>query len=355
MEKKRNVNIDAIKIIAATLICFHHFQQVFRKAYPYPTVNFYFGKYMDFSLMVAVFFFISGLLMVEGLNARPIKTIKGALHGFAKKIFRLIPYTFVPNLLSAILCFKIFDISGEGYALINHTPTEWMRYFTTTWQGWGAPLDMPNGPVWFLCSLLQCYMLMYTIVLLTRGHETLRPIIFCAVSIMSALILNKSITCTIFSVATLRGGIAFFSGAMFYGIIEWLKNRTERARINIGIILLVDVFIISVTGMLSIDHFFFSVLGLCVVCYVLAPSIVAAASTLPQLKWRHLEFLSGASYEVYLWHVPIYQFAKYVLLLNGAQMTDNRMAMVVLAVFAWCVACVIYKYIELPLRKKILV
>ena len=70
MSRKSDIWLfDIIKPVAATLIVFHHYQQVFKCVFP--GINFYDG-FFNFGYFVELFFMISGFLTLYTFRA-PLK------------------------------------------------------------------------------------------------------------------------------------------------------------------------------------------------------------------------------------------------------------------------------------------
>ena len=67
---KRNIQgFDILKIVSATLIVFHHYQQVFKVRFN--GINFYDGAF-NFGYLVELFFIISGILTLYSDKAGDI-------------------------------------------------------------------------------------------------------------------------------------------------------------------------------------------------------------------------------------------------------------------------------------------
>ncbi len=62
MADKRVYSLDALKIIAATLIVFHHYQQFTETEFKY--INFYSGSFY-FGRLVELFFLLSGFFTYQ--------------------------------------------------------------------------------------------------------------------------------------------------------------------------------------------------------------------------------------------------------------------------------------------------
>ena len=65
MDYKRNTTIDLMRIIGATLIVLHHYQQGTKMAFPY--FQFFNGKF-NFGYVVEMFFVISGMMAYRSIK-----------------------------------------------------------------------------------------------------------------------------------------------------------------------------------------------------------------------------------------------------------------------------------------------
>lgn len=64
MDKKRNVAIDLLRVIAATLIVLHHYQQGVDITFEH--IKFYGGTF-NFAYLVELFFLISGVMVYKSV------------------------------------------------------------------------------------------------------------------------------------------------------------------------------------------------------------------------------------------------------------------------------------------------
>jgi peptidoglycan/LPS O-acetylase OafA/YrhL len=74
---------------------------------------------------------------------------------------------------------------------------------------------------------------------------------------------------------------------------------------------------------------------------------------LPQVKCDIIKKAGSISFEVYLWHVPLYGLLLTVLAIKGRVIQRSYITMILFCVIAWIVAIVIYCGIEKPLTNKI--
>ena len=72
MDKKRNVAIDLLRVIAATLIVLHHYQQGVDITFEH--IKFYGGTF-NFAYLVELFFLISGVMVYKSVldDSQPFK------------------------------------------------------------------------------------------------------------------------------------------------------------------------------------------------------------------------------------------------------------------------------------------
>ena len=99
-------NLDAIKIIAAIGIVFHHYQQLTSVKLG-GGIEFYGGKFV-FGYLVELFFVISGFL-----TAFTYSDNQGFIRWMYKKIERVFPYAFVACLFCLLSALVYYQAFGE--------------------------------------------------------------------------------------------------------------------------------------------------------------------------------------------------------------------------------------------------
>ena len=116
MDKKRNVAIDLLRVIAATLIVLHHYQQGVDITFEH--IKFYGGTF-NFAYLVELFFLISGVMVYKSVLDDHI-TFKEFM---SRRTNRIIPLLAISVFVETILRY-INDSVGYCDKCIR-TPVNW--------------------------------------------------------------------------------------------------------------------------------------------------------------------------------------------------------------------------------------
>ena len=153
---KRLCGLDFLKIAATILIVFHHYQQIVGTAYGADvfSVNF------DLSLMVELFFIISGYLMY-----RYIGLIESGLsfpQFYIKRFLRFFPILTICAITMTVFAYLYKSLYGEFYFGVD-TYSLWTILITSLGiqEGWGITNPGINNPTWYISYLMLCYIFFY--------------------------------------------------------------------------------------------------------------------------------------------------------------------------------------------------
>ena len=146
----------------------------------------------------------------------------------------------------------------------------------------------------------------------------------------------------LFRISNIRGYGSFFTGCT---LCRYWQHRTGKS------VFITDIALWALTAA------GFLILGLSswyVLTYFFFPAMILSALLLPQLKSDAVKTAGAISFEVYLWHVPLYGLFLTVFTAAGMKLTHSYLTMFVFtaAICVW--AAGIYALIEKPLTKKLL-
>ena len=152
MDKKRNVAIDLLRVIAATLIVLHHYQQGVDITFEH--IKFYGGTF-NFAYLVELFFLISGVMVYKSVLDDHI-TFKEFM---SRRTNRIIPLLAISVFVETILRY-INDsiINNVGFSrdlldiVINALGLQSIGLIQT---------ESINQPTWYLSVLLLCYVWLF--------------------------------------------------------------------------------------------------------------------------------------------------------------------------------------------------
>ena len=327
-------NLAIIKIVAATIIVFHHFQQVF--SVQFGGIEFYGGSF-NFGYLVELFFLVSGFLVEYRL--RDDRTfMKYIIH----KLKRYYPFAIIACIFSLIIALIYYTILGKPQFDLNYDFFTVIASIFLFHSGWIIEFSPAiNNPTWYLCVLTICYMVFYFINKISnkKVKNTIPFIISVAMVPSYYVITHWSISIPFFHLMNIRGYASFFLGI---GICFLYKNLQKRTIIFIDVIL----------GVLSIGvAVFLKAFNWYIFTYMFYPMIVFLALIIPQLNNHSITKLGEISFEVYLWHVPIMAILNLIIDVTKIEISYSYLVMLCLCLFIWIWSTMIYYIVQNPLSK----
>lgn len=213
--KERYDNLDLLKALAAVLIVFHHYQQVFHVTFD--GINFYGGSFY-WGNLVELFFMISGFVM-----AVSDRKGKNVFQKFLRKCIRIYPSTILACTALIIIVYIGYFITGEFIS----TSTDFTNIMTVIssylliFSGWFLSIGLGiNNPTWYLCILLLCYLIYFAIEVISEKAHLNRNILYLIVFWFSLLgkHFGKSLP-WFFTHQNQRGYTCFFLGVLLYNLV----------------------------------------------------------------------------------------------------------------------------------------
>jgi peptidoglycan/LPS O-acetylase OafA/YrhL len=258
---------------------------------------------------VDIFLVISGYLMQKLYAAQ---LIRGNVNNFyQRRIARLIP-TFLIVQLVVFVVFMLISLPFERALIARQFLWGFLGlsnvYYWTTNSYFSSDILSPSLNFWSLALELQFY-LIFPILCILNQKKRLRLFVMVGLfAILSYLIGHVSPT-TSFYLLPARVW-EFLAGALFFEVSQYPFKNTYvgilRSR-PLGYFLLASMstFIITIrTSQFNLQMLVVSILGLLLIFQV---DLKFTSSIVQQpIKW-----ISDYSYEIYLWHLPIFVFFSY--------------------------------------------
>ena len=278
MEKKRLYNLDIIKIVAATFIVFHHYQQV--SGTSFNGLNFYGGR-IFWGYLVELFFMISGFL-----SAMTIKYNDKISKLILKKVSRLIPMAFLAVLSNFIISVLYKNLTGKLLFDESYSAIQVITSLLLLNQGWIVEFfPAINNPIWYLCVLMWVSILYTFIKYIVKDNnktELLISFSFVVLGIVGWRInIKYGFDLPFLHASDFRGYAAFFMGVCLYRIFCQLGERNT-SFISAGLV------IVSLVGMRILGYSNWYVLVV-----FLFPSILLLAVSIPQICIPNIELWGG--------------------------------------------------------------
>ena len=205
-----------------------------------------------------------------------------------------------------------------------------------------------NNPLWYVCVLIQCYVLYYFIEwILTKFKftdiERFRFIVYVALLMICMGLYYMGIL----NEASFRGCISFSIGILLCSIDRLLKNRiciNRKSKRWFGIILV--SIIISCSGLV--------IIGLnqrWVLQFFLFPILVLSVANTNFPRVKIISELGDISFDLYILHYPLMVLVQLVSTIACFNMNHSYITMCVFLLFSWVIAWLIWKYLDLPIRR----
>lgn len=328
MDSKQKIpGFDILKIVAATLIVFHHYQQVFEVSF-YP-VNFYGGK-LVFGYLVELFFVISGFLTLYSNKVCGGGTARRFIH----KLLRIYPMATIACAFTLI----VNSVQAEIASLWN-TKTLCAN-FLLIFSGWPYFSMMGiNNPTWYLCVLIQCYLAFYLIEWMS-GKLKINRVWFDGAMVILVFGLYRF---NLVADSTYRGIGAFSVGLILCGV----KDKVPKKKwIPIALLASSVALLVVFPSQQRRIATFIAFPALVILCVWWKGKISEKAEKL-------MELLSKMSFEVYIWHYPMMALEQMLLKISGYEFCRSYLTMIVFALVVWLLAYPLYKYIEVPINRTI--
>ncbi len=344
--------LDLLRFIAAVLILFHHYQQVF--GIRFSNINFWGGR-INVGFLTELFFMISGFLTVMSTKGKPqgYWSIRNCLKAWLHRMVRIYPMAVLACLSYLMMAYLYRRMTGAwpddlcDYSDLKTIAASLLLLFC------GIPglyMIGINNPAWYLCILLLCYHVFFFIKFLTDRYR-LREIWFFAGMILLAEYGLKIRFVWIFFMGNARRGyIAFFLGVLLAVICARLKRNTVKKICKA----LDAVTVLSALALLISGRWEKAVeLQYQLEVYYLYPLLLLNIFSFDNIEYKPIRRLGEISFEIYLWHAPMFVFLKIVLAGLAVPLPEGPVIMILTALTVTLWAIPMAYCLEKPLAAKL--
>jgi len=292
MINKRIYSLDVLRIIAAAMIVMHHYQQI---------TNSYFGgryNFRAFSVVVEFFFFLSGLVAYKYAKGEPL----GFWPYIKKKALRLLPLVAITSVAYEVLLVIYNNVCKTEWLLGNDISLWGLLLNCLGMQcGWFFQNPGVNNPAWYVSVLLLCYVIYWLLDTWSRKKQIPGNILYLVMVILGVVIWVLDWNLPFLNVYAARGYYSFFLGLLLS------RNLKER---KIGPLWMVVFILLLIALYLGLDwsrivqlevHNFV----LLFLCYPVIVLLFISEPVKRILDFKIFGILGAATYDVYLWHVPM--------------------------------------------------
>ena len=337
--KQRIYTLDICKIVLTVLVVFHHFQQI--TGVVYEGVNFY-GGTIDMYPILELFFMISGFMCAPAIG-KMLDESFGKY--FIKKAIRIYPMVAITMITGAIIMFSYFRMTGTWF--FDIAVTYWRTFSSMLLLTTGGPINNGlslNPPLWYLCVLIYCYVLLYFIVWLCKKLQVNHLVGAGVMVIVGSCVVEYGVAFPFFTEETGRGYSAFFLGIIIYSMWEKLSHKA------------LTIYGFAMTALCAFGYLFkFEYIQgnhRAVMAYMLWPALMFVS--LSTARFFHLKIwsiLAAISFEVYIWHFIGLAFLMFISVKFGLVFPNPMHLMVEFLLVLWVFAAVVYYLVEKPLTK----
>lgn len=347
--KRRNLDtLDLIKGLSAIFIVFHHYQQSFNCVFQGP--NFYGGR-INFGYLVEMFFIISGFL--TALTTREsVEDFRQLFRSFSHKLKRIYPMTTIVLLFT--LSVKSIDATILGdYGKLQEmwSAKAILANFLLLFRGWpGLSMMGWDNPLWYLCILIQCYLVFYGIRLICGAltNNSKNEFQRGASSILWIFVITVlTVFRKLVEIDVYRGIQAFGIGVCCYQAyiqISKKENRNTKPQVISAILIGIIVFTAVLTALFPKMQREVLIVG------VFIPTLVLA---LLHGEWRseRSALFGKISFEVFIWHAPMMALVKLVFhCLDISSFHHSYLTMSIFALMILLFSWIMYSKVEVKLN-----
>ncbi len=329
--------ISFLKILGSIIIIFHHYQQVFDCRFG--GINFYGGRFY-FGNFVELFFLISGFLTVY-----TTRESRNLLQSLFHKLIRLYPVPLIACIFTLLLKTINAYTLGDGAAMSSlWNVRNLMLNFFLLFRGWPKLEIMGiNNPTWYLCCLIQCYLLYYIILFISRKLHISEQFLFALLFAVNFLLRDKSVV----TQDGFRAIESFYFGILIYCVINsTFREVSDRFHVDLRFCMFcIPALVFSLLRIngVTIEQRDYALFGI-------FPFFVLLAYALQNFHSRLIATAGQITFSVYVWHFPFMYLLKLCLRLFGISFSHTYLTMTAVMMLIWAVSFVLFKTVEIPVN-----
>lgn len=349
-EKGRYVGLDFLKAVAAVLIVMHHYQQ--EAGAVFATFNFYPASDSQFNIgmLTILFFMISGFLTEQQeLGEAESEMEKSLPSKFWHKCLRIYPMAVLSccaYVLIGVLDWAVTK-NWHWYAGGGGIWTFFCSITLSAYMGiWESAGLVNNAPLWYLSALISAYATYYLLVYFSRKCKIPRLLSELILFLFLCAARTQSLQLPFFGNSwDQKGGIiSFLFGALLCHMAPYLPRKAKRFLLMISGVTV--VVLLSNRGDWIENQWW-------VQLFMLYPGIFLNALYLKDARdskcCQIIHFLGKVSYEVYLWHSPLFMLEMLILDISGITIPCTYGVIILFAIVVELFAIPLYLFLEKPL------
>ena len=303
MRKKQYRQITSLKGLLIMIIVFAHAKGFFQIEY-IPGLRFIVDHMLDYANFF--FFLISGFLISTSYRDRIADGQIDFLHFMWKRIRKLYPYYVITNIVVILI-----NVLQTGFIQTINVSL-FIKMALMLQFGWFGNVEIFNYPTWFVCILMQCYLLYYFFAKQYRKNKDRYFVMAILIPIFGYLMSFNSWNFPFISKANGEGYLCFFVGVLFSELVQLISSLSEERQKKVACYgSLISLAIIAVlcagTSIYSFSVFAGNILAVNAV--IVGPIILFLAIYFRPYGWllslKPFYALGKISMAIYFWHAPL--------------------------------------------------
>lgn len=208
-------------------------------------------------------------------------------------------------------------------------------------RGWIVEINpIVNAPAWFLCILILLDLVYILINQLVKDKKVKNGIWVVIILIGIAGFYNNKGIPFLYS-SNCRGYVSFFIGVLIYQIYD---NKSKK---HITLVSLIGFLLGVISIAVSLGWLWYKLVLL------IYTSIIMIIVNIKQISNKVVVLLGNATYEVYLWHFPLFYLLKAAVNEMNISVNTHCIYMLIYAFIVWGFSLLLYKGVEVPLMAQI--
>lgn len=323
----RDASIDLLKVLATLGILFHHFQQLSGAAYP-GWINFYGGR-IYWGNLVELFFVLSGFLIFR-CAARIREGSLSFPAFYLRRMRRLLPLTAFAAMVYDLILALYQHLYGAALLSFSLSPWGTLLDALGIQAGWSFANPCVNNPTWYISVLLLCCAVFYLLTwAAARGRFPAEYLYGCMI-LLGCGAMEFHLSLPYLNSYSARGYYAFFAGVLLAKAFSVWPRRSR------AVIALCGVCAAGLTIRFRLGGDMAGMPYILTFCYY--PALIVLLETNAAHWLIHGKFWNTAgaiSFDVYIWHVPVYLLWRCVEKLTGLPADFTRIGWM----FAFALVC----------------
>lgn len=339
--KEKIDSIYSLKGIGAFVIAFMwHYQHFTKDNQPFENVLKF--CFRSGSLMVEMFFMISGFCMMYGYSERVLKYEIDFKTFIIRRIKKLYPIFLLGTIITAILEILYLSRAGETFVYRNFDLYHFVINLLMMQNGFFGTEGSFDSPSWCISICMIYYIVFYAVLVRVKSKRNVYYV-FAFIAVLSIALLLSGINKPIINGLVGRGGACFSIGVLLYGLNEArAKLRTNTISFILGLL---------VVGFYLIYRFADRFMGNTRMTFILlvSPAIILLSLWVPVIKRvlsiKLLVILGKLSINIYLFHFPVQCMFKILEVYSGKTIDYSSYVIWGAYVISTIAFSVVYEYV----------